>query len=111
MHGPVESGLTERTATALYLHHLCRHMHVKLCPGCEVRCQEVPNQHASSLRQCFVEATPTVEKALSSIVLESGPTRSLVAELLQRLSLALLEFRAAREERYGRGYGLVRAKL
>ena len=38
-------------------------------PGCEVRCQSVPNRPASSLRPCFVEASPTVK---SCIVLKSG---------------------------------------
>ena len=33
--------------------------------GCEVSCQGVPTQPASSLRLCFVEASPTVEKAVS----------------------------------------------
>ena len=34
-------------------------------PGCKVSCQGVPNQLASSLRLCFVEASLTVEKAVS----------------------------------------------
>ena len=34
-------------------------------PGCEVSCQGVPNQPASSLRLCFVEVSLTVEKAVS----------------------------------------------
>ena len=36
-------------------------------PGCEVYvcCRRVPNPFASSLRPCFVDASPTVEKAVS----------------------------------------------
>ena len=34
-------------------------------PGCEVSYQCVPNPLASLLRPCFVEASPTVEKAIS----------------------------------------------
>ena len=49
--------------------------------------QGVPNRPASSLRPCFVEASPTVENAVP-VMLESGPTRSLVAKLPR-------EFRAA----------------
>ena len=31
-------------------------------PGWEVSCQRIPNQFASSLRPCFVEANPTLKK-------------------------------------------------
>ena len=34
-------------------------------PGCEVSCQRVPNRLASSLRPCFVKASPKIEKAVS----------------------------------------------
>ena len=44
----------------------------------------------------------------SCIVLESGPTRSLVAKLPQ---LVVREFRAAGEERCKQGYGRMCAKL
>ena len=45
------------------------------------------------------------------IVLESGPTRTLVAKLPQCLLLEVCEFRAASEEHCKRGYGWVGAKL
>ena len=42
------------------LKHPCARAH----PGCEVNCQGLPNQLASSLHLCFVEASLTVKKAV-----------------------------------------------
>ena len=47
----------------------------------------------------------------SCIVLESGPTRRLVARLPQRSSLAIREFRSASKVRCEQCYGRVFAKL
>ena len=56
-----------------------------------------PNQLASSVRPCFVEASPTVEKAVSCHKVDR-----LIASLLSfhsvQSSPAVCEFRAAREE-------------
>ena len=34
-------------------------------PGCNIRCQGVPNRLALLLHSCFIEASPTVEKAVT----------------------------------------------
>ena len=42
-------------------------------PGCEVSCQGVPNRPlALSLHPCFIEASPTVEKAVSATTHDLG---------------------------------------
>ena len=65
----------------------------------------------SLLRPCFIEASLMVER--SCIVLESGPTRSLVAKLLQCSSLVVRKLRVhdAGEELCEQGYRRVCAKL
>ena len=83
--------------------------HTSAHPGCKVSCRGVLNRPASWLCLCFNEASPMVEKAM--IVLESRPTRSLIAKRLQRSSLAVRKFRAASEERCKQCYGRVFAKL
>ena len=70
--------------------------HASAHPGWKVSCQGIPNWPASSLTLCFIKASPTVEKAV--ILLESGPTRNLIAKFPQRSSLAVREFCAASEE-------------
>ena len=61
---------------------------------CEVSCQGVLNRPALSLRLCFVEASRMVKNTVR-IMLESGPTHSLVAKLSQHSTLAVCGFRAA----------------
>ena len=79
-------------------------------PGCEVSCQGVPNRLASSLFLCFVEASPTVEKAVSCYKADQ-----LVASLPSFRSIWLLfavrEFRAAGKEHCEQGHGRVCANL
>ena len=69
-----------------------------------------PNRLASLVCPCFVEASPTVEKAVSCYKADR-----LVASLLSlrsiQLSPAVREFRAAREERCKPGHGQVCANL
>ena len=69
-----------------------------------------PNRLASSVRLCFVEASLTVEKAVSCYKADR-----LVAPLLSfcsvQSSLAVHEFRAAREERCEPGHRQVCANL
>ena len=61
---------------------------------------------------CFVRAsTSHSEGGESCIVLESRRTRSLIAKLQQRSSLAAGEFCAASEERYERSYRRMCVKL
>ena len=83
--------------------------HASAHPGCEVSCQGIPNRPASSLCSCFVEASPTMEKAV--VALESRPTRSLVNRPPQCSLLAVREFCAVSEERCKRGYRRTCAKL
>ena len=83
--------------------------HASAHPGCEVSCQDVPNQPASRLRPCFVEASPMVEKAVSC-----RKADRLVASLPSFHSVHPLQyckFHAASEERCEQGYGQVFAKL
>ena len=72
-------------------------------PRCEVSCQGVPNRLASSLRPCFVEASPTVQKAASCYKVDR-----LVASLTSfrsvQSSLAIHLFCAAGEERCEQGH-------
>ena len=69
-----------------------------------------PNRLASSVRSCFVEASPPVDKAVSCYRADR-----LVALLLSfhsvQLSPAVHEFRAAREERYEPGHRRVCVNL
>ena len=69
-----------------------------------------PNRLASSVRLCFVEASPPVDKAVSCYRADR-----LVALLLSfhsvQLSPAVHEFRAAREERYEPGHRRVCVNL
>ena len=71
--------------------------------GCEVICQGVLNHLASSLRPCFVEASPTMEKAVSCYkacqLIVSLPSFCSVQSLL-----AVREFRAAEEEHCEQGH-------
>ena len=71
--------------------------HARVQPGCEVSCQGVPKWLASSLRPCFVEASLTVEIAVSCYKADW-----LVASLLNFCSawssLAVHKFCAAGEE-------------
>ena len=71
--------------------------HASANPGCKVSCQHTEST-CIALCLCFVKTSPMVEKA-TYIVLESGPTRSLIAKLLQRSSLAVCKFPAASKER------------
>ena len=78
--------------------------HARAHPRCEVSCQKVPNRLASSLRPCFVEASPTVRKAVSCYkadqLLASLPSFRSVQS-----SLAVHKFYAAVEECCKRGHG------
>ena len=69
-----------------------------------------PNRFASLVRPCFVEASPTVEKAVWCYKVDQ-----LVASLLSfhsvQSSPAVREFRAAREERCEHCHGQVCANL
>ena len=47
------------------------YLHASAHPGWEVRCQGVPNRPASSLRPCFVEASPTVENVTVRVPTEN----------------------------------------
>ena len=78
--------------------------------GCKVSCQGVPNRLASSLRSCFIEASPTVEKAVTCCKADQ-----LVASLPSFYSiqswLAVRKFRAAGEECCEQGHGQVCVNL
>ena len=79
-------------------------------PNVKVSCQTVPNRLALSLFSCFVEASPTVEKAISCYKADQ-----LVASLPSFSSVQLLfavrEFRAAGKEHCEQGHGQVCANL
>ena len=69
-----------------------------------------PNRLASSVRPCFVEASPTVEKAISCYK-EDRLVASLLSFCSVQSSLAVCEFRTAREECCEPGHGQLRANL
>ena len=66
-------------------------------PGCELSCWGAPNRLASLLRPCFVEASLTVEKAVSFYKVDRLVT-SLPSFCSIQSSLAVREFCAAGEE-------------
>ena len=72
------------------LKHPCARAH----PGCEVNCQGVPNQLASSLHLCFVEASLTVKKAVSCYKAERF-VASLSSFCTVQLSLPVCRYDAA----------------
>ena len=72
------------------LKHPCARAH----PGCEVNCQGVPNQLASSLHLCFVEASLTVKKAVSCYKAERF-IASLSSFCTVQLSLPVCRYDAA----------------
>ena len=72
-------------------------------PRCKISYQGVPNRLASSLCLCFVEASPTMEKAVLCYIADR------LAALLPsfhsvRSSLAVCKFHAAGEERCEQGH-------
>jgi len=70
-----------------------------------------PNRLASSVRPCFVEASPTVEKAVSWFRAD-WLVASLLSKFPQRQSSPVVrEFHAANEERCEPGHGQVCANL
>ena len=87
-------GYTEKVFKWFNYMYPCARAH----PGCEVTCQGVPSRLALSLRPCFLEASPTVEKAVSCYKVDQ-----LVALLPSfssvQSSLAVCKFRSAEEER------------
>jgi len=84
--------------------------HARANPGCEVSCQEVLNQLASLLHLCFIEASLTVEKAVSRYKVDR-----LVASLTSFrsfwLSLVVCKLCAAEEEHCEWGHERVCANL
>ena len=76
---------------------------IRAHPRCKISYQGVPNRLASSLCLCFVEASPTMEKAVPCYIADRL-TALLPSFHSIRSSLAVCKFHAAGEERCEQGH-------